>query len=95
MDHHAIVVGVSAVAVGVPVLLFYVGFHVTPDQADALHLQQRVPEIRTRGDPRPARIHNTNPSAGFRAQLRLPYRPLFPKLGQQRFWDSLIFFLRD
>jgi len=76
---------------GVPVRLFYVEFHIAPDQADALHLQQRVPEVRTGGDPGPTGIHHPNPLAGFCAQVRLPDRPLLPELGQQRFRDLLLF----
>ena len=83
LDHHSVVFGVAAIAVGVPVLLPQVQFHVASDQANALHLQQSIPKIWAGGNPGPARVDHPHPPAGFSAQRHLPYGPFFPELGQQ------------
>jgi len=83
VHRHAVVIRVPAVAVGVPIGLFYVQFHIAADQPEALHLQQGVPKVRTGGRTRPTRVDDTDPLAGLRAETGLPGGPFLPELGQQ------------
>ena len=75
MHHHAVVVGVSAVAMGLPVRLFYMEFHISPDQSNPFHVQQSVPEVRTGRYAGSAGIDDPNPLAGLGAQAGLTGRP--------------------
>ena len=95
MHHHAVVVGVSAVAVGVPIRLFDVEFHVAADQPQAFNFQQCVPEVRASGHPGAARIDHPNPLAGLRTEAGLPCSTLFPELGQQPLGDLFPAVLSD
>jgi hypothetical protein len=85
VEHHTVVVGVSAVTVGIPVFLPDVQLNVTANKTNAFNFQQGVSKIRTSSHPGTTRIDHSDPPTRFRPQCREAGCPFFPKLGQQPF----------
>ena len=80
---HTVIVGVSAVAVGVPVAGPPVDFHIAADQPQPLDLQQRGAEIRAGGGGGAAGIQHPDAAACAGAKFRLPGGAALPQLPQQ------------
>ncbi|MCE2464213.1 MAG: hypothetical protein J4F46_09985 [Dehalococcoidia bacterium] len=85
VQHHAVISGVIAMAVGVPVPLADVDFHVSPDQAHSLLLKYGVPEIGPGSGAHPAGIKHPEASAIAGSEVLLPGGLLSPQLHQETF----------
>ena len=83
VEYDAVIVGVVGVAVGVPVLLPDMQFHVALDQAQPLHFQQGIAKVRPGGSAGAPRIEHPHPPAAAGVKLLLPGRPFLPQPGQQ------------
>ena len=72
---HAVVTGIVAVAVGVPVPLTYVDLDVAPYQADTLELEHRITEVGAGASTDPSRIDHPKASSVPRFEGRLAAPP--------------------
>ena len=85
MQYHAVVPGVAAVAMRLPVPLANVYLHVALDQAHAFHFQQSVPEVRPGGVAGPAGVEDPYSKPIRRTKRSLLGRPPLLQVSQQLF----------
>ena len=78
VQYHAVISRVFAMAVGVPVPLVDMDFHISPDQAHPFLLKHGVPEIRPGGGAYPAGIKHPEASAIAGSEVLLPGCPFPP-----------------
>ena len=83
VQHHAVVPGVLAVAMGGPVLLANVDFHVPLHQAHAFYFQQSVAKVGPGGMAGPARVEHPHFGASLALEPGLSRRAALPQAGQQ------------
>jgi hypothetical protein len=81
VQDHAVILGVAAMAVRIPVPLADVYLHVALDQTYPFHFQQSVPKVGTGGMTGAAGVEDPNPKPVRRPERGLLRRPALPKLG--------------